>query len=60
MTEEEIEKQSTPEERAACFRYRALQREAIEKGFMGETDLLEASQVIGILAARNKRLGLIK
>lgn len=59
MTDAEIDKLSTPEERMACARYKQLQRDAIESGVMGETALLEASQAIGILAARNKRLGLI-
>ena len=59
LTEAEIDRLSTPEERSACFRYKALQRKAIETGYMGETDLLVASQAIGILAERNKRLGLI-
>lgn len=60
LTDEEVDKLSTPEERAACFRYKALQRRCKETGSMGETDLLIASEAIGILAARNKRLGLIK
>lgn len=60
MTDEEIDRLSTPEERAACARYKQLQQEALISGQMGETALLEASQAIGILAARNKRLGLIK
>lgn len=60
MTDEEIDKVSTPEERFAEKQYKRLQREAQETGTMGETALLEASQAIGILAARNKRLGLVK
>lgn len=59
MTETEIDKLSTLEERVACTRYKRLQHDAIESGFMSETALLEASQAIGILVARNKRLGLI-
>jgi hypothetical protein len=59
MTEAEVHELSTPEERMACARYRQLQRNAMETGVMGETALLEASQAIGILVARNKRLGLI-
>lgn len=60
LTEEEVDKASTPEERAAKATFQRLQREAIETGLMGETALLEASQAIHILVARNKRLGLIK
>lgn len=60
MTEAEVDRLSTPEERAACYRYKALQQKCREQGYMGETDLLVASEAIGILAARNKRLGLIK
>ena len=60
MTKAEIDRLSTPEERAACARYEALQQKAMETGTMGETDLLIASQAISILVERNKRLGLIK
>lgn len=60
MTTEEIERLSTPDERRAEALYRALQREAIDNGgMMGETALLELSETVGILVARNKRLGLI-
>lgn len=59
MTEDEVNHLSTPEERAACARYKWLQEKCKETGVMGETDLLIASEVIGILIARNKRLGLI-
>lgn len=60
MTEKEIHDLSTPEERSACARYKALQQRCAETGSMGETDLLIASEAIGILVERNKRLGLIK
>lgn len=60
MTDEEVDKLSTAEERMACNRYKHLQQNAIMQGFISEGDLLQASEVIGILAARNKRLGLIK
>jgi predicted nucleic acid-binding protein len=60
LTEAEIDRLSTPEERFACARYKALQHRCRETGSMGETDLLIASEAIGILVARNKRLGLIK
>lgn len=60
MTEDQIDKLSTPEERSACRRYKTLQQEAIETGVMGETALLMASEAIAILVARNKRLGLTK
>lgn len=60
MTEVEVDALSTPEERAACARYKALQERCRETGYIGETDLLIASEAIGILADRNKRLGLIK
>ena len=59
MTDEEIDKLSTMEERRAHAQYKRLQRNALDTGLMGETALLEASEAIGILAARNKRLGLI-
>jgi len=59
LTDEEIDKLSTPEERMMEAQYKRLQREALENGYMNETALLEASQAIGVLAARNKRLGLI-
>lgn len=59
LTDAEVDKLSTPEERAACRRYKAVQRDVIEKGFMGETDTLIASEAIGILVTRNKRLKLI-
>lgn len=59
MTDAEIDRLSTPEERRACAMYKGLQADARETGVMGETALLTASQVIGILVARNKRLGLI-
>ena len=59
LTDEEVDKLSTPEERAACNRYKRVQRDAMENGYMGETDTLIASEAIGILVARNKRLGLI-
>lgn len=61
MTDAEVDKLSTPEERAACRRYKRVQRDMIENGgYMGETDTLIASEAIGILVARNKRLGLIE
>lgn len=61
MTEQEIEKLSTPEERRAESLYKSLQRKAEENGgMMGETALLELSKTVSILVARNKRLGLIK
>lgn len=60
MTDEEVDKLSTPEERRAFNQYEHLQRQAKLNGFMSEGDLLLASQAIGILAVRNKRLGLIK
>ena len=61
MTDEQIDKLSTSEERFAKKQYERLQREAQENGgYMGETALLEASQAIGILVSRNKRLGLVK
>jgi hypothetical protein len=59
LTDEEIDKLSTPEERMMEAQYKRLQREAMENGYMGETALLEASEAIGILVERNKRLGLI-
>lgn len=61
MSAAEIEKLSTPEERRAEAHYKVSQLEAADNGGrMGETALLEASQTIGILVARNKRLGLVK
>jgi hypothetical protein len=61
MTEQEVYEKSTEEERFALRQYQRLQREAKENGgMMGETALLEASQAIGVLVARNKRLGLVK
>jgi hypothetical protein len=59
MTKEEIHRLSTPRERWAEGQWRRLQREAEETGTMGETALLEASEAIGVLVERNKRLGLI-
>jgi hypothetical protein len=59
MTDEEIDRLSTPQERSAKIRYEALQRDAMLSGVMGETELLMASEAIGILAARNERLGLV-
>jgi len=61
MTDEEIDKASTPKERFAKRQYDRLRYEAkLNGGFMGETALLEASQAIGILVERNKRLKLGK
>lgn len=61
MTKEEIHNLSTPEERRAESLYQSLQAEAgLNGGMMGETALLEASQTIAILVARNERLRLIK
>lgn len=60
MTDEEIDKLSTPEERWACAEWKRLQYNAKMSGYMSETSLLEASQACGILVDRNKRLGLIK
>jgi len=60
LTDDEIDKLSTPHERWAKQEYERLQFNAQESGVMGETALLEASQAIGILVKRNKRLGLIK
>ena len=59
MTDEEVAKLSTPGEHLAHAQYKRLQRNAMESGVMGETALLEASEAISILVARNKRLGLI-
>lgn len=59
MSEEEIHRLSTPEERSACARYKHIQERCREKGSMGETDTLIASEAIAILVERNKRLGLI-
>lgn len=58
MTEEEIDRLSTEEERWASNQWSRLQRNARLNGYMDETALLEASQASGILAIRNKRLGL--
>ena len=61
LTEAEVYKKSTERERWAERQYQRLQREAnLAGGFMNETALLEASQAIGILVERNKRLGLIE
>lgn len=60
LTAAEIDMLSTPEERKACARYTALQKRCIETGVMDETDTLIASEAIGILVKRNKRLGLVK
>jgi len=59
LSDEEIHAQSTEDEIHAERQWRRLQKESQEKGYMTETDLLEASQAAGILVARNKRLGLI-
>lgn len=59
MTDAEIDKLSTPAERAACKRYKALQAQCRETDSMGETELLIWQEAVGILVARNKRLGLI-
>jgi hypothetical protein len=60
LTPEEIYRLSTRQERRASLMYKRLQDDAKASGVMGETALLEASEVIAILAARNKRLGLIE
>lgn len=60
MDEKEIERLSTPEELFAEQQWKRLAREAKLNGFMDETALLEASEAIGLLVQRNKRLGLIK
>jgi hypothetical protein len=60
MTEKEVDKLSTPEERSATWQWKALQERCRISGSANEGDLMLASQLIGILAARNKRLGLIK
>lgn len=60
MTDEEVAKLSTPHERWAEAKYNALQQEARDNNdTIGETGLLELSQVVGVLVERNKRLGLI-
>lgn len=60
MTTKEIHRLSTPEERRAEDQYRRLQQEAKDSGVMGETALLEASEAVGILVERNRRLGLVE
>ena len=61
MTEEEVAKRSTRAERHALARYKGVQERArLNDGIIGETDLLILSEAVGILVARNQRLGLIK
>lgn len=55
LTPAEVTKRSTPEERAAVERYDAMKHMT----WMGETDMLLYGQAVGIIVARNKRLGLI-
>lgn len=59
MTDAEIDKLSTPEERSALVRYKLLQKRCRETGVMNETDTLIWGECVGYLVARNKRLGLI-
>lgn len=60
MTQVEIDKLSTPDEREACKQWKALQERCRRTDTANEGDLMHASELIGILAARNKRLGLVK
>lgn len=54
----EIYEKSTKEERLAEVQYKDLQDKAKSQGYITEGQLLLLSQVVGILVARNKRLGL--
>lgn len=56
MTNTEVNRRSTPEERAACALYNKMR--AME--WMEEGDILQYQQAVSILVARNQRLGLIK
>jgi hypothetical protein len=60
MTDEEVDAQSTEAERAAKQRWLARRERYRDGDPCTETDLLQASQDVGILVERNKRLGLIK
>ena len=56
IIDDEAYELSTPEERFAVDTYRYLQ----QQNGLTEGQLLEASQMIGIIVERNKRLGLCK